>query len=316
MRKLNQPRWMLPLLCFWLVLIPALVRAEPQAAPAKTQRFFWKITSPTTEVCFLGSIHIAKPEMYPLPDEIEAAFKKSDTVVVEADISKVDQMAFAAKLMAIGMYADGDSLAKHISPASMKVVQDYCEKNGLPVELVSTMKPPLAALMIQGLMIQKMGLDPESGIDMHYLKLANAGTPKKKVGELESIDTQTNLLLGMEDKLAEKWLVDSLKDNSPAELDKLMKSWNAGDEKAILEQMAGEEKADPDVAKVMNMLIYKRNDDMTKKIDEMLKGKDKVFVIVGAAHFLGEKGILKQLEAKGYKVERPELSAPKSQQNP
>lgn len=39
-------------------------------------------------------------------------------------------------------------------------------------------------------------------------------------------------------------------------------------------------------------------------------------VIVGSAHLVGEKGVLKQLEGKGYKVERPALTAPASATKP
>jgi hypothetical protein len=53
-----------------------------------------------------------------------------------------------------------------------------------------------------------------------------------------------------------------------------------------------------------------------KKIEDMLKGKEKVFVVVGAAHLIGEKGILKTLEKKGYKVEMPELTQPPAATKP
>jgi uncharacterized protein YbaP (TraB family) len=80
--------------------------------------------------------------------------------------------------------------------------------------------------------------------------------------------------------------------------------------KTVETMVLEDNKNDPDQQKLNDMMIYQRNDEMTKKVDEMLKGKEKVFVVVGAAHLVGEKGVLKQLEAKGYKVERPELTAP------
>ena len=48
---------------------------------------------------------------------------------------------------------------------------------------------------------------------------------------------------------------------------------------------------------------------MTGKMDEYLKGKESVFVVVGAAHIIGDKGIAKQLRDKGYKVEQVTLEA-------
>ena len=101
-----------------------------------------------------------------------------------------------------------------------------------------------------------------------------------------------------------------LKDSSKDELDKMIKAWKEGDDKTLVEQMTQDEKTDPDAAKMNDLLIYQRNGGMAGKIDELLKGKEKAFVVVGAAHLMGEKGVLKQLEAKGYKVERPALTAP------
>ena len=45
------------------------------------------------------------------------------------------------------------------------------------------------------------------------------------------------------------------------------------------------------------------------KIAEYMKGKDQVFVVVGAAHIIGDKGMAKQLRDKGYKVEQVTLEA-------
>ena len=49
-------------------------------------------------------------------------------------------------------------------------------------------------------------------------------------------------------------------------------------------------------------LICDRNVHMVEKIEQMLKQPGKYFVMVGSAHFVGEKGIVKTLEGKGYTV--------------
>jgi uncharacterized protein YbaP (TraB family) len=48
---------------------------------------------------------------------------------------------------------------------------------------------------------------------------------------------------------------------------------------------------------------------MTGKMEEYLKGKEPIFVVVGAAHIIGDKGIARQLRDKGYKVEQVVLEA-------
>jgi len=157
--------------------------------------------------------------------------------------------------------------------------------------------------------VQKLGLAPEDGIDMHFLNQAKEAKDKKVV-ELESADAQLDLLMGIDGTLGDKWLAETLKDSNKEEVEKVAKAWREGDDKALAAQMAADDGKDSDAAKMSDLLIYQRNNEMVKKIDEMLKGKEKVFVVVGAAHLVGDKGVLKQLEAKNYKVERPVLTMP------
>jgi len=165
----------------------------------------------------------------------------------------------------------------------------------------------MAALMLEGIMDQKMGLDPAKGIDMHFLTQAN--TSKKPIVELESVDFQINLLFSVDDKICDKWLAGLFKENTKDELDKMIKAWKEGNEK-FFDDMNKESETDPDGAKMMDLMLYQRNVGMAKKADEMLKGKDKIFVVVGADHLIGDKGVIKLLEAKGYKVDRPVLTNP------
>jgi hypothetical protein len=59
----------------------------------------------------------------------------------------------------------------------------------------------------------------------------------------------------------------------------------------------------------MVKLLDDRNVKMAEKIDGYLKEKGPTFVCVGAAHLVGEKGLVKLLTAKGYKVEQVKHTA-------
>jgi len=53
----------------------------------------------------------------------------------------------------------------------------------------------------------------------------------------------------------------------------------------------------------MKKLIDDRNVTMAAKLEDYLKGKEQFFVVVGALHLVGEKGVARLLQDKGYKVE-------------
>ena len=54
-------------------------------------------------------------------------------------------------------------------------------------------------------------------------------------------------------------------------------------------------------------LLEDRNHPMADAIEKLLKGNEKSFVVVGAAHMVGKEGIVALLKGKGYTVEQMEL---------
>ncbi len=60
----------------------------------------------------------------------------------------------------------------------------------------------------------------------------------------------------------------------------------------------------PRLMPVFDALFYRRNAAMAAKIEEYLKEKGRFFVVVGAGHLVGEKGIVELLKGKGFSVEQ------------
>jgi uncharacterized protein YbaP (TraB family) len=70
-----------------------------------------------------------------------------------------------------------------------------------------------------------------------------------------------------------------------------------------------EEVTDMGSKSLTKKLLDDRNVTMAIKLDEYLKGKEPIFVVVGAAHIIGDKGLAKMLRDKGYKVDQVTLEA-------
>ncbi len=94
-------------------------------------------------------------------------------------------------------------------------------------------------------------------------------------------------------------------DESEVVMADLVRYWKAGDEskmnKLLFEDALSE---NPAFSAIYDSLIYQRNNQMSLKIDAMLKQQGSYFVVVGSGHLIGEKGIVGLLKEKGYKVER------------
>ncbi len=264
--------------------------------------FLWRIQSKTSTVYALGSIHLLRKDVYPLSNAIENAFERSDILAVEANVNDINVLNLQ-QLMANAVYHDGDSIDKHVSKDTWEIIRKEAEKTGLPAEFFYRQKPWFLAITLESLELMGAGYNPEYGIDKYFLTKA-AG--RKKVIELENINYQINLLSGLNDSNQELFLLYTLKnlETLVKEADNMVSAWKSGDVKSM-ETIIKESYMDDDrFYPVYDKLIIQRNKDISSKINGFLKRKGTYFVVVGAAHFIGKKGIIQLLKEKGYAIEQ------------
>jgi uncharacterized protein YbaP (TraB family) len=289
------------LICIILLFIVLCLPAQGDTAAAQ-KGFLWKVQSKTATVYLLGSIHVFKKEFYPLPGKIEEAFQGSDTLVVEADIDDVS-LGNIMTMLEGAFYPENETLETHLSKDAFRRAEAKLAEFGVPLQLFQRSKPWILALMITSLQIQKSGFDPEYGIDKHFLGEAR---DRKRILELESIGYQMDLFSGFSDAEQEAFLLYTLKDvdSMKEEMDVFIRAWNTGDTRALESMVTKGLAEDPGISPVYEKLFYERNRNMASRIDGFLKARGKYFVVVGAGHLVGEKGIPGILKGKGYSVEQ------------
>ena len=271
------------------------VRADEQ------RLFLWRIQSGKATAYLLGSIHVAKPAMYPLDAQIERAFGNSNVLVVEADASPDKAMAMAVKMMARAGYPPEDSMDKHVSKDTFEALVARMAKDGMPAAQVKMLKPWFLASMMVLTELQKLGIDPQNGLDLHFLSEAKG----KPIVELESAEAQIDLLDGFTDKQQEEFLKYTLKDMDglAKNVNEIIDAWSAGDAKKIENYLLDPSKDSPEMQTLLVKLFDERNAKMAVKIEELLKTDKTYFIVVGAGHLVGKKGLL-QLLGKDHRVEQ------------
>jgi uncharacterized protein YbaP (TraB family) len=293
-----------------IVLLAFLgVAQAQQAAPAqpKPRRFLmWKATSPTATVYLAGSIHVGDSSMYPLPKEVESAFAVAKVLAVEINIKNADQVKMIGLVQKYGMYPDDDTLTKHLSKETQAALDDYCTKHNVPRMGMDKLKPWVMAVTIAAMAWQQAGEDPSLGIDMHFL---DESKPPQRIDELETMESQLAIFAEATDEEQQSMLALILKQGDKVKdlIKRTQAAYMAGDPEALQKVM--DEQDDVGSKSLEKKLLDDRNVAMTGKMEEYLKGKDPVFVVVGAAHIIGDKGIAKQLRDKGYKVDQVTLEA-------
>jgi uncharacterized protein YbaP (TraB family) len=293
-----------------LVLLSFLgVARAQQAAPAqpKPRRFLmWKAASPTTTIYLVGSIHLGDSSMYPLPKEVESAFAAAKVLAVEINIKNADQAKMMSLIQKYGLYTGDDSLSKHLSKETQAALDDYCTRHNVPRQGMEQLKPWVVTVTIVAMAWQQAGEDPALGIDMHFL---DESKPPQRIDELETMESQLLIFADATEEEQQSMLASALKQGDKIKdlIKRTQAAYLAGDPDAL--QKVLDEQDDVGSKSLEKKLLDDRNVAMTGKMDEYLKGKESVFVVVGAAHIIGDKGIAKQLRDKGYKVEQVTLEA-------
>ncbi len=269
----------------------------------EAKSLLYEVNSKSARVYILGSIHLAKPELYPLNKEISLAYKHSDALVVEVNPSSTEStQTMQSAMLNLGLYKEGKTLETQLSTKTYKSLEAYTTKVGIPLEKMQMMRPWVVMIQLTVTEMMRLGYLPELGIDQHFLNLAVQD--KKEVIELETAQEQMALLSKEDKKFQDKLLfytLESMQDLEPM-LDDMYRGWKKGDEKAFEKIMMTPLEEDPSLKEMYDELITNRNYAMTKKVEGFLKTDKNYFVVVGSGHVIGEEGIVALLRKKGYQV--------------
>ncbi|ODP26304.1 hypothetical protein PTI45_04144 [Paenibacillus nuruki] len=269
--------------------------------------FMWEVQNNGNTVYLVGSIHIANESFYPLRKEYEQAFAQANYLGVEVDITQISDEAMQKRVLEIGEYKDGSRLQDHLSTYTYAKLGKALLANDWKRDALDRFKPWVADMIVSSFAPSDPEYKSADGIDLHFIQ--QAAERKITVMELESQDSQLTMLNNFSDELQEQMLYSTLYDlDNPNQADlhentdEAAEMWKTGDEKKLLEltnSTAGNEEYN-------KAILVDRNVGMAQKIDGYLKsgGNQKYFIVVGAAHYLGNDGIIHLLEKKGYTVTR------------
>lgn len=257
--------------------------------------FLWKITSPVATAHLLGSVHVAKEGTYPLSDSIEQAFANATTLVVEVD-HRGDRKARAAQTMLErAVYESGDTISRHISRDTYGKLRLHLLTSGQPSKSMDQLRPWFVGVTLTLQELQRHGFSLERGIDEYFLGRAEG----KQVEALETIQQQVAVLSGLDEQTQAELLTETL-DQMPtvgSTMTEALALWKRGDARGLDELLVRPQKQR--FPRVYENLLTKRNRTMAARIEELLRKEGHYFVVVGAAHLVGEDGVTSLLRAKG-----------------
>jgi len=287
-------------------LLPALFAVFLSAAPAHAfndRGLFWQVQSDSATVYLLGSIHYADESFYPLRNEIERAFFNSDHLVVEINIDETKALRYRELVREKGSYRGDKTIRDEISNETYRQLEYRLNRLGLPVDMVHKQKPGVMVLTLTAVQVMKMGFMPDLGIDAYFIR--GAANANKNIIELETVDEQLDVFLNITDgDLLLREALFSMHEAETMMMDMIF-CWKRGDE-ACLEGVLFEDALNnyPSFVSIYDILFFRRNEDMANDIKSFLGSDGTYFVVIGAGHLVGDKGIPSLLEKAGYEVRR------------
>lgn len=288
--------------CVLLCAALSALAAEPSPkAEAGGRHSLWRIESKGNTVYLLGSVHFLCETNYPLAAVIEDAFDKSKVVAFETDMKKLESMETQQLIMGKAMLPADQTIKDQVSAETYLSLSNHLEEAGMPVLIFNRFKPGLVALTLTVLELQKLGFDPQYGIDKHFQ--GRAEKAGKRLMALETVEFQVDLVTNFGKEEADALLRTTLKDlkRSRAIFGDLTKAWEKGNSEALESLLNDSMREVPELFKRM---VTDRNKSWIPKIEDMIAGKESAIVIVGAGHLAGKDSVVELLRAKGYKVEQ------------
>ena len=264
----------------------------------------WKVESNGRQLFIGGTVHVLSTSDYPLPGEFDQAYAQSQTVVLEADMERLTSPEFQQQLLSQMIYTDGTNLRSLLKDETYAQLEAFCAQRGIPASSLMMFKPGMVSITITLLELQRLGL-MGAGVDAHFSMRAKQDG--KQVDKLETLEQQLSFLVAMGQGREDDLISYTLRDVARLQplFESIKKAWREGDLDSLnrLTLIPLRE----EFPELYRILMVDRNNTWVPIIEEMLESESVELVLVGALHLVGEEGLLKQFENRGYRVTRLQL---------
>lgn len=268
---------------------------------ALAQSSVWLATKGDNKVYLGGTIHMLRPNDYPLPSAYETAYRAADNLYFEIDIDQMNDPAGQLSMLQRLMYTDGRTLQSVLTAEAYQTLTDYVAKFSMPMMMLQNMKPGMLMSTLELLEFQIRGFTPE-GVDVHFHQRAKADG--KSIYAFETVDEQIGFIETMGEGEESEYILLSLRDleKIDSDIESMISIWRNGASDDLVELFV--EDMEQNTPGVYQSLLLDRNHKWMPILEAMFDDADTEPVLVGVAHLVGDDGLVELLRARGYQVEQ------------
>lgn len=290
-----------PFFSFISILILSAVfafDAFAQQSKETENALLWKVSGNclTQDSYLYGTIHIICPEELVMNETITNHFNKTQQVYLEMDMDDLGLLLKMQSPKTMNM-EKGNSLKKLLKTEEYNLVsaffRDSLQKN---IKNYDKTKPFFTLSAVYPKMLP---CKQPASYEVEFLKMAKS--QKKEILGLETLDDQLAAVNSISYKEQAEGLLEYVKDfsHSKSEFARLVNAYKAQNLKEFAVLMEEEEGK---MEGFEENFLKKRNEKWTAVIAEAASKKPTFFAF-GAAHLIGENGMVNLLRNAGYKVE-------------
>ena len=293
------------------VAVIAMVTSTAYAQLSKP--FLWELTKEPAKdapkevakdsksVVLFGSLHVAKPDFYPVPESVQKRFDDAKVLAVEADVTVLETQQACTRLA-----VTRDKLESVLSAEDFAALSGYIRAAGIPDALIENRKLWLVNLVVVGVELGQLGVDFARGLDVVFLREAKFA--KKRIVEVEGGALQCAALAaaGPAETAAAmtRFLAAVRQNRMEKRLIEMLAAYRAGDGMAI-NRLVNEDYGDSADGLASKRRIFDdRHPAMADKIDGYFKSLDSHFVVIGVGHMYGDNNLLDALAKRGIRAKR------------
>jgi uncharacterized protein YbaP (TraB family) len=242
-----------------------------------------------------GTYHYAGKDFIDTMKVLNAKLNQADIIVGELIIDGT----LTAKLVPFMIMMD-NALDKLLSPKEYQKVADYLKKvSGQDLKLFNIMKPVMVQLNILKFTAPKSTITPTNPALDQYIQDFGKANNKTVIG-LETAEDQAVVLFGADLQRQKELLLKSIDDEkrNRKESQKLYEDYIAQDLSSLEKTFT---KLADYTQEEFEAIIKNRNAKWMSQLPDLMQNGS-VFIAVGAGHLVGQDGLIKALQAKGYTV--------------
>lgn len=304
----NDKKYVIFICTILLLFCSFTLTACQKEAEVSVNPLLYKVSDDDSSVYILGSIHLGRMDIYPLPPKIMSVYEKCEAVMFEVDFNTLPDQNDDLSREETETLVGAETVERAV--AAIKEVYPDMARRAQKIYPSFNMKNinQVGYHTLQGLLSlaasTKSQLIDECGIEQVFISYALRD--KKNVIGAESWKEQYDLTYNLPPEAYKAILNEYIDVKETAKkLNDEFDMWCTGDAAALEQtEVSPLRQANENSwqrVQYDNLLI--RNKHMADKVIRQLEKDETTFALLGAAHIVGEEGVIRLLQETGYTVD-------------